>query len=199
MKCIFIDPSINCDDFYEAYKHRDKADWDKLYANYDAAVDFSAATFYADLFKKYPDAKVLLTVRSADSWYNSVKNTIFRIVQELPTPEPGSVQFSINRICNAICLDGQLFDPESFSQEEKIKQLYLDHIESVKRTIPPDQLLVVELGEGWERICKFLEKDVPSVPYPRANSTEEFIDFFVNGNRPDKIVPKSSHIKSAAN
>ena len=56
-----------------------------------------------------------------------------------------------------------------------MKQLFIDHIEEVKRTVPPERLLVMELGEGWERLCKFLDKKVPDQPYPKANSTQEFI------------------------
>ncbi|KAI8094710.1 hypothetical protein BDF21DRAFT_395122 [Thamnidium elegans] len=51
-------------------------------------------------------------------------------------------------------------------------------IDNVKKNIPEDQLLVTKLDEGWKRICKFLEKDVPDVPYPRSISTTEFINVF---------------------
>lgn len=194
MKCFFSDPNLDCKGFYDAYQHRVEADWDKLLLDYDAATDFSAASFYYDLYKKYPDAKVILTVRSADSWYTSVKNTIFRTVQELPEPLEGSKQFDILRLCKRVCLDGKLFNPVTFLDEDDIKQMYRDHIEDVKKKIPEDQLLVVELGEGWERICKFLGKDVPDVPYPKSNSTAEFIEFFLNGNRPLNIVPSLKEI-----
>ncbi|KAI9272390.1 P-loop containing nucleoside triphosphate hydrolase protein [Helicostylum pulchrum] len=189
MKCFFTDPNLDCDGFYNACHNREEADWDKLLADYDALTDFSAATFYYDLYKKYPDAKVILSVRPVDSWYTSVKNTIFRTIEELPDPEEGSKQFDILRLCKTVCLDGKLFNPESFLKEEEIKQMYRDHIEEVKKNIPEDQLLVVELGEGWERMCKFLGKDVPDVPYPKSNSTAQFIDYFLSQNRPVDIIP----------
>ncbi|KAG2228470.1 P-loop containing nucleoside triphosphate hydrolase protein [Thamnidium elegans] len=192
LKCFFTDPNLDCNGFYDAYLNREEADWDRLFEGYDAATDFSASTFYYDLYKKYPDTKVILTVRSADSWYTSVKNTIFRTAKELPDPKEGTKQFDILRLCKAVCLDGKTFNPEFFLKEEEIKQVYRDHIEEVKKNIPEDQLLVVELGEGWERICKFLGKDVPDVPYPKSNSTAEFIDFFLNKNRPVDIIPVST-------
>ncbi|GAA5795579.1 P-loop containing nucleoside triphosphate hydrolase protein [Helicostylum pulchrum] len=189
MKCFFTDPNLDYNGFYHAYKHRDEADWDKLLADYDAVTDFSAATFYYDLHKKYPDAKVILNVRSADSWYNSVKNTLFQTITQLPIPEEGTKQFDILRLCSMVCLDGRVFNPEYFLKEEEIKQLYRDHIEEVKRNIPKEQLLVFELGEGWERVCKFLGKDVPDVPYPKTNTVAEFIDFYLNENRSVSVVP----------
>ncbi|GAA5799702.1 hypothetical protein HPULCUR_005119 [Helicostylum pulchrum] len=192
LKCLLTDPTLNHDAFFEAYVNRETADWDQLYANYDAAVDFSAATFYYDLHKKYPEAKVLLTVRSADSWYNSVKNTIFRTASQFPMVNEGDVGFSVQRLCAALCMDGHIFNPELFLQEEKLKKMYTDHIADVKARIPADQLLVLELGEGWERLCEFLGKDVPEVPYPTSNSTAEFIEYFINENRPDNVIPIST-------
>jgi len=35
--------------------------------------------------------------------------------------------------------------------------------------VPADQLLVFQVGEGWERLCKFLGKPVPAEEFPREN------------------------------
>lgn len=188
MKCFFENPNLSMDEFYQAYLERAGADWDRLYQDYDAAVDFTGATFYKDLFSKYPDAKVILTVRSPDGWYKSVKNTICRAASAVPFVEPGTPAYSFGRLSAAVCMDGRIFNPELFKDEEKMKALYLEHNEEVKKTIPKDQLLVVELGEGWERICKFLDKDVPTTTYPSSNSTADFERYFIRGERPDGIV-----------
>ena len=42
-----------------------------------AAVDYPMAYFYKDLLAAFPEAKVILSVRSPESWYHSVKNTIY--------------------------------------------------------------------------------------------------------------------------
>jgi len=34
---------------------------------------------------------------------------------------------------------------------------------------PKDKLLVFSVTEGWEPLCKFLEKDVPEIPFPWKN------------------------------
>ena len=36
--------------------------------------------------------------------------------------------------------------------------------------VPEDQLLVFKVGEGWERLCTFLDKDVPNLDFPHDNS-----------------------------
>ncbi|GAN11286.1 conserved hypothetical protein [Mucor ambiguus] len=174
MKSFWEDQDMNPDGFYEAYMHRDQADWDKIYANYDAAVDWPTVTFYKDLVAKYPDAKVLLTVRSAESWYKSAKNTIHKAaLLGLNAPE-GSHMARFKRMTTTVCLDGLLADKEAFADEEKMKKIYLDHIEDVKKTVPAERLLIMELGEGWTRMCNFLGKEIPKEPYPSTNSTEEF-------------------------
>lgn len=73
-----------------------------------------------------------------------------------------------------VCMNGLITDPEKFKNKELIKTLYLEHIEDVKKNVPVQQLLVMELGDGWEKLCSFLEKDVLNVPYPFTNSTQEF-------------------------
>jgi hypothetical protein len=39
--------------------------------------------------------------------------------------------------------------------------------------VPKENLLVMELGEGWERLCAFLGKPIPYVPYPNLNNPKE--------------------------
>ena len=46
-------------------------DWDAAFAGYRATVDFPAANFWAELAEAYPKAKVLLTVRDPNRWYDS--------------------------------------------------------------------------------------------------------------------------------
>ena len=52
---------------------------------------------------------------------------------------------------------------------------FRQHTEAVKAAIPPERLLIYEVGEGWEPLCKFLGVPVPAEPYPSENSREEFI------------------------
>ena len=36
------------------------------------------------------------------------------------------------------------------------QQEILDHNERIKQLIPPEQLLIYEVGEGWDRLVEFL-------------------------------------------
>src|SRR4051812_21157075 len=52
------------------------ADWDAIYAGYDVTVDWPGASFWRELAQTYPDAKVLLTIRDPEQWYESFFDTI---------------------------------------------------------------------------------------------------------------------------
>lgn len=42
--------------------------------------------------------------------------------------------------------------------------------------VPPEKLLVFEVKQGWEPLCKFLGKPVPDQPFPHVNDTQGFKD-----------------------
>src|SRR4026209_2475191 len=51
------------------------ADWDEIFAGKESTVDWPAAWHYRELMDVYPDAKVLLSVRSADRWGKRLDNS----------------------------------------------------------------------------------------------------------------------------
>ena len=52
--------------------------------------------------------------------------------------------------------------------------LYEANVAAVKATVPAARLLVHNLGDGWEPLCKHLGVAVPAAPYPSRNSTDDF-------------------------
>jgi hypothetical protein len=51
---------------------------------------------------------------------------------------------------------------------------YRDHIENVKKECPHEKLLVFDVKEGWEPLCKFLNKPVPDVDFPNVNNVDGY-------------------------
>lgn len=86
METLLTNPDAEPELFTEAHLHPEKADFDRIYEGFDAAVDWPTAAFYEPLMKKYPDAKVILSVRDAEGWFKSASNTIFANVN-LDMPE----------------------------------------------------------------------------------------------------------------
>jgi hypothetical protein len=64
--------------------------------------------------------------------------------------------------------DGRLADPAHAAA------VFEAHQAEVKATIAPERLLVYDVVQGWEPLCRHLGVPVPDVPFPRTNSTEEF-------------------------
>ena len=150
-------------------------DWDEVFAGFPAAVDFPSASYWRELADYYPDAKVLLTVRSADSWWKSARSTIMEIGRVVPVWARRWVRpLRINYEMVNGTVWNRMFDGHQL-EEDYAKQVFLDHIEEVKATIPAARLLVYEVKQGWEPLCAFLDKPVPETPFPHVNDTDEFL------------------------
>lgn len=147
------------------------ADWEKLFSGYQSTVDWPSTYFWRDLIALYPTAKVILTIRSTESWIKSTQSTIFRAIAADDNDEPSPVQASRN-MAKKLVLDRTFGG--NVEDHAHLAKVYESHIEEVKRSVPADRLLVYESREGWEPLCKFLGIPVPEMPYPKVNSTEEF-------------------------
>ena len=49
---------------------------------------------------------------------------------------------------------------------EAMEDVYEAHIRRVKEIVPENRLLVWNIKDGWEPLCKFLDKPVPDSPIP---------------------------------
>ena len=140
-------------------------DWDALLDGYAAAVDWPACHFWRELSARYPAAKVVLTARDADAWYESLSATIGKFAD-------GSRRLPPNALGRIIVMEhtfgGRIGDPAH------AKAVYRRHVEAVMAGLPADRLLVFDVAEGWAPLCRFLDRAIPSQPFPRSNSREEF-------------------------
>ena len=48
---------------------------------------------------------------------------------------------------------------------------YERHNAHVLETVPRNRLLVWNVKDGWEPLCRFLGKPVPEIPFPHNNKT----------------------------
>jgi hypothetical protein len=150
-------------------------DWDSLFKGYQATVDWPGCTFYEQLMRKYPDAKVILTLREPDRWYESARQTIYQARNAFPrwlrvlNPRMKNFGTMLDRVIWQGTFQGR-FEDKSFAIE-----VFNRHNERVRQTVPPGQLLVYEVREGWEPLCKFLQLSVPAGnPFPHLNDAAEF-------------------------
>jgi hypothetical protein len=156
--------------FWQAAADGQPIDWNDLFGNYKAAVDWPACAFYDQLMEVYPEAKVLLTVRDPDSWHRSVMNTIGPGNND-ETDDPQ--RLAHRKMGQSVIWQGT-FDGRVEEKEYAIS-VFNRHIEEVKRRVPAERLLVFDVKEGWEPLCRFLGVPVPeNVPFPRLNDTASF-------------------------
>lgn len=155
---------------WEAAFRGEQVDWSALLEGFESTTDWPACTFYAQLMEAYPQAKVVLTVRDPEEWYRSVRSTIYGPSRdETPPPDEEPVQRMIRNVLWEGTFGGEV--------EDKLRALavYQRHIEEVRDTVPADRLLVFDVREGWEPLCRFLEVEVPDgKPFPHVNSTVEW-------------------------
>lgn len=159
---------------WDAASRGQAVDWDAVFKGYEATVDWPGAAFWRELMQRYPDAKVILTLRSPESWFKSASETIFSIDQHFPIglvlpylPGFGRIFPIAQRIVHHGTFGGRHLDPEH------AMAVFRAHAEEVQRTVPPERLLVYEVKQGWEPLCAFLGVPVPSAPFPRVNDTQE--------------------------
>ena len=163
-------------------KNRTEVDWDALFSGFESIVDFPGSIYYKELAAFYPNAKVILSVRDAESWYKSVRATIYeydpglaiklKMLAKLPFSQTAQDLFQVIRLVNNVIWK-QLFE-DQFEDKVYVIRNYETHIQEVKKNFPEDRLLVFDAKDGWEPLCNFLSKDVPSKPYPHANNKEDF-------------------------
>src|SRR5215208_5262930 len=53
--------------------------WDEVFDGFQSTVDWPGGYFYEELIEKYPDAKVLLSVRDPERWAESMEQTVWAV------------------------------------------------------------------------------------------------------------------------
>ncbi|KAL1923998.1 uncharacterized protein VTP21DRAFT_7033 [Calcarisporiella thermophila] len=161
------------DEFARVYDG-EPADWDRLLSGYRSCVDWPTTSFYEELIRQNPKAKVILTVRDSPLlWYQSVISTIFYFTLR-PFPYKyiypwmyyhyyegrfGLMPYHINQ---------HDFGGRVGDQQFAIS-MYNERMQKVKQLVPPEQLLIFNVKQGWEPLCKFLGVPVPDQPFPHDN------------------------------
>jgi hypothetical protein len=140
-------------------------DWDRLMRGFSASVDYPSCSYWRELAEVYPDAKIILSTRSAESWFESVNATIMAPrFNDFIAPTPWG-QMIKRTIWDT--LEGRMGD----------REFMIDYFErsndEIQRTVPADRLLVFEAREGWAPLCDFLGLPVPDTEFPRINQREE--------------------------
>jgi Sulfotransferase domain len=165
--------------YWSKIADNEPVDWDEVFEGWGATVDWPACSRWEQLVEHFEDVPVLLNYRDFDGFYKSCQNTILAVKQaamagELPEdasregPSP-ELWVAIEKLIWQGDFQGR------FEDKEWTRQMYYDRIETIKRTVPAERLIVWELGvDGWEPLADALGVEAPDKPFPRLHDTNEF-------------------------
>jgi len=148
-----------------------RPNWEQIYRGYNSAVDWPTAGFFRELYAAYPSAKFVLTHRSPESWVASFSETIYKLLASQDQVPP-AMRAWLAMATDVIKKTGFPLGLDAAG----LRRAFLSHAEDVKASIPPKQLLIYEVNEGWGPLCTFLNVPVPSEEFPRTNDRAEFWD-----------------------
>jgi hypothetical protein len=144
---------------------RGQPDWNTVFAGFHSTTDYPACTYWRELAAFYPAAKVVLTVRDADSWFDSVSETIFS-----PRMQGSLAGSPIEAMMKGVIFTafGDRVNDRTFMTD-----WFVQRNQSVIDSLSPSRLLIFSPKQGWEPLCTFLGVPVPDAPFPRVNSRDE--------------------------
>jgi Sulfotransferase domain len=138
------------------YNH-EPVDWDAFFAGYRSTVDSPSCRLYFELAEKYPSAKLILTLREPQAWFDSYQSTVLQLSTSAEGQKYSAFLFGSN-----------------FHDRDTVIAAYERHNAEVQRLIPAQRLLVYDVKQGWPPLCKFLGVPVPAEPFPHTNQRAEF-------------------------
>jgi hypothetical protein len=140
--------------------------WEKLFNGYNSCIDWPSAFYWRELIIAYPDAQVLLTWRSAESWWTSFENTILKYILG---PDDSDSFFSQKLVAEKV------FSGRPDDRAHAIS-VYNNNVEEVIATVPEHRLLIFKTGDGWGPLCRHLGVDIPESDFPHSNTQVAFFD-----------------------
>lgn len=147
------------------------ASWNELLGQYQSVTDTPACLFWRELVRAYPDARVVLTVRDGDSWYESMCSTVYPVTQA--KAEGSSVgDRSAMELARDLVFDG--FFQGRFGDRRAALALFDEHNKAVQREVPSERLLVYRVSDGWGPLCAFFGAPLPEAPFPKTNERALF-------------------------
>src|ERR1700761_3494726 len=143
---------------------------------FQSTIDWPGSYHYKELADLYPDAKVLLSVRSGESWAQSMQETIWAMLfGDGLLGHITSAQCDVNpkydlyiKLCRERWthggIEGGLIPNGPDATTEEMAAAADRYTEEVVAAIPAERLLVWEPADGWEPLWAVLELPGPTQP-----------------------------------
>lgn len=127
---------------------------------FDTFQDLPWYLYYEKMDKYFPGSKFILTTRDSKRWLKSYRNTLAK-----QDPKKKNALDAIRRKIYGL--------PFPNVEDTQLVRRYEQHNSEVVRYFRdrPDDLLIVnwEKGDGWKKLCEFLERPIPLRMFPHEN------------------------------
>ena len=167
---------IHYQQWWDIFNEGKEPDFFSMYQNVDAITDSPPVAFYEDIFKLFPEAKVVLMERDSEEvWVKSAINQLRELNSARSHPinhllgiiSPTSRNLS--KLLDSVIGFNVGIQAGCKSSKFLFKKRYREHNMRVKQVIPAQQLLVYKVTQGWKPLCEFLECEEPLTPFPHEN------------------------------
>jgi hypothetical protein len=142
--------------------------------HYDFFFDAPNEDRYTIFNMLYCDAKFILTVRDVEEWIGSYKRRLAKVDdsdglvdhQSITIYNSGYPPSEWWRYWTWVPWDEALFRMGFQVYTARVKEYF---------SKTPEALLIMNIckGEGWEKLCPFLGKDIPEEPFPWFHRTKD--------------------------
>lgn len=139
---------------------------------YRSSTDNPICFLPDETYSSFPHAKYILTTRTggADSWWRSMseavgwhfRRDIARYVFRFLIWPVRFLRRTDDKVQGLVQLTAQRYGAWD-------RNVYDRHNAHVQELIAKEQLLVYNISEGWEPLCRFLEVPMPNEPFPNLN------------------------------
>ena len=140
---------------------------------FDAAMDDPFYIMYEEIMAAFPDAKFLLTISDAESWFDNH----VEVEYILHTEEDQTLLNKMTRLLPPECSGNRYwgcnFANSSRKDRDICLQNYLRHNQRVQEIIPPERLLVYNWSDGWAPLTHILGVATPDEDFPYADGLKE--------------------------
>ncbi|XXH02581.1 hypothetical protein Hte_008958 [Hypoxylon texense] len=186
---ILIRDDDYCSTWIQAYEAREAGNKEqtlklvqKATAGFVGTADLPPSDFMPEMMELYPDAKVVLVRRDPVKWWNSISTLTTRTTPwwlgAVVAPIPGwrYIPTFASVYCRSSLRLAGMNAKKDVSPTDLIKwggpHILTAHNDRVRALVPKDQLLEMDLKDGWAPLCQFLGVPIPNEPFPRANDAE---------------------------
>lgn len=150
------DPEVNFNEWFELIQCK-------------SVMDFPTILYWDQIFKQYPNCKVIVPCFEYKKWHESMVD-----LTNVLYSKPFTFSSYFMGLCSMVQKEywPRLLNHniDKFIKDEQFsKKYYHETLQHIKSIVPKEQLLIYDVRDGWEPLCKFVDKPIPDKPFPRAN------------------------------